>query len=79
MELFARLVGQTVEQREYERGRGPPGGAPRRSQLIGLLNRVLRHNFRNDMSLVLGAAKRLDEQLDGQDANFASTNNSIFS
>jgi K+-sensing histidine kinase KdpD len=72
VELFARLVGQTIERREYERElEARQVELRRRSQLIGVLNRVLRHNLRNDMSVVLGAAKTLRERLDGQDAEFA--------
>jgi signal transduction histidine kinase len=37
-----------------------------REQRIGVLNRVLRHNIRNDMAVVLGYAEQLDGQLDAE-------------
>jgi PAS domain S-box-containing protein len=42
----------------------------RRDQLIGVLNRVLRHNIRNDMSVVLSSAEFLAESAtDGEAAH----------
>ena len=40
----------------------------RRDRLIDLMNRVLRHNLRNDMNIVGGTAKSLATDLDGEDA-----------
>lgn len=44
-----------------------------RSQQIAVLDRVLRHNLRNDMNIVLGHAEGISEQLDGDLAESADT------
>ena len=44
-----------------------------RSQQIAVLDRVLRHNLRNDMNIVLGHAEKLSERLDGDLADSADT------
>ncbi|WP_277552265.1 PAS domain S-box protein [Halobaculum limi] len=44
-----------------------------RSQQVAVLDRVLRHNLRNDMNIVLGHAERLAEALDGDLADSART------
>jgi signal transduction histidine kinase len=38
----------------------------RRQQRLGVLNRILRHNVRNDMNIVLGMSNRLQAREDGQ-------------
>ncbi|PSQ42851.1 HTR-like protein [Halobacteriales archaeon SW_7_68_16] len=43
----------------------------RRKQRLSVLNRVLRHNLRNDMTVVMGAAERLADRLDGPDSEDA--------
>ncbi|MFB6361976.1 MAG: histidine kinase N-terminal 7TM domain-containing protein [Halobacteriales archaeon] len=40
----------------------------RRQQRLQVLNRVLRHNLRNDLNLVLGYADELDEETPGRSA-----------
>lgn len=44
-----------------------------REQRLSVLNRVLRHNLRNDMNLVDGYAGELAERLDGEPAERAGT------
>jgi len=43
----------------------------RRERLIRVLNRVLRHNLRNDMTVVRGYAEQLRRDLSGEDATTA--------
>jgi PAS domain S-box-containing protein len=43
----------------------------RREQRLSVLNRVLRHNLRNEMTVVSGAATVLEEELDGTAARRA--------
>ncbi|PSQ33371.1 PAS sensor protein [Halobacteriales archaeon SW_10_68_16] len=43
----------------------------RRQLLIRVLNRVLRHNLRNDMNVISGFAETLQDRLDGEDAEMA--------
>jgi signal transduction histidine kinase len=43
----------------------------RREERLAVLNRVLRHNLRNDMNVVSGRARELAETLDGDDAGTA--------
>jgi len=40
-------------------------------QRLSVSNRVLRHNLRNDMNVVLGYADQLESRLDGEDARHA--------
>lgn len=42
----------------------------RRNRLIRLLNRVLRHNLRNDMNAVMGYAELLADRHDGETADY---------
>jgi len=44
----------------------------RRDRLIGVLNRVLRHNLRNDMTAVMGFAGEIEGRTDGEVARLAS-------
>jgi PAS domain S-box-containing protein len=46
-------------------------GRKRRDRLIGVLNRVLRHNLRNDMSVIIGYADLIAERTDGEIAEMA--------
>ena len=43
----------------------------RREERLAVLNRVLRHNLRNDMNVVSGRARELADGLDGDDASTA--------
>ncbi|WP_049981900.1 sensor histidine kinase [Halolamina rubra] len=43
----------------------------RQRQRVAVLNRVLRHNLRNDLTVVLGYAETLRERLDGEEATMA--------
>ena len=45
----------------------------RRERLIGVLNRVLRHNLRNDMSIVAGLGDTIATAADGKIAAQAET------
>ncbi|MFB6143121.1 MAG: histidine kinase N-terminal 7TM domain-containing protein [Halorientalis sp.] len=44
-----------------------------RRQQLQVLNRVLRHNFRNDMNVIDAYATRLAERLDGEEADLAAS------
>jgi len=44
----------------------------RRAQQLAVLNRVLRHNLRNDVGVVLGNAELLAERLDGREGGMAA-------
>lgn len=46
-------------------------GRRQREQLIRVLNRVLRHNLRNDMNVINGYAELLKDRLSGDDAELA--------
>jgi len=43
----------------------------RRDRLLGVLNRVLRHNLRNDMTLVQGFANEIAQRTEGEPAEMA--------
>ncbi|WP_311174176.1 PAS domain S-box protein [Halobellus ordinarius] len=43
----------------------------RRDELIGVLNRVLRHNLRNDMGVIIGFADMIAERTEGETAQMA--------
>jgi two-component sensor histidine kinase len=60
--LFADLVRRLLE-RELEKQRYQTKLA-RRTNLVNVLNRVLRHNIRNDMSVIRGRTRILADQLD---------------
>lgn len=47
--------------------------AKRRQQRLSVLDRVMRHNIRNSMSVVMGCAEELTEQGDGERAELAQT------
>jgi len=58
--MFAELVTRMLE-RELERGQHE-AELSRQANLVNVLNRVLRHNLRNDMSVIRGRARLLMEQ-----------------
>jgi PAS domain S-box-containing protein len=43
----------------------------RRDRLIGVLNRILRHNLRNDMCVIIGFADTIAERAEGETARMA--------
>ncbi|WP_255196992.1 PAS domain S-box protein [Halorarius litoreus] len=47
-------------------------GRKRREQAFAVLNRVLRHNLRNDLTVVAGHARLFADRLDGRDAERAT-------
>ena len=46
-------------------------GRKRRERAFSVVNRVLRHNLRNDLTVVRGNARRLSERLDGERSDIA--------
>lgn len=64
--MFAKLVAQQLE-REIERERHEVE-LTRRNNLVNVLNRVLRHNLRNDMTVVRGRTRMIGDSLP-EDAN----------
>ncbi|AQL43234.1 hypothetical protein BV210_11115 [Halorientalis sp. IM1011] len=48
-----------------------------RRQQLQVLNRVLRHNFRNDMNVIDVCATQLEERLDGEDSELADRIRSV--
>lgn len=65
VEIAARIASNELESRRYEHVLGD------REQLIGVLNRVLRHNLRNDMTKVRGYAEALSDRLEDRDRELA--------
>ena len=61
-----RLVGHTVTLNDITE-------REQRRQRLEVLNRVLRHNLRNDMTVVLGYAQTLEESLPEAEARMAAT------
>lgn len=61
-----RLVGHTVTLNDITE-------REQRRQRLEVLNRVLRHNLRNDMTVVLGYAQTLEEMLPEAEARMAGT------
>ncbi|ERH02066.1 MAG: PAS sensor histidine kinase [Halonotius sp. J07HN6] len=59
--LFAELIGQLLA-RELEREQHR-AELERHTNLVNIINRVLRHNLRNDMSVIRGRAKLMAEQV----------------
>ncbi|NLV08219.1 PAS domain S-box protein [Haloarcula rubripromontorii] len=45
----------------------------RRERLIGVLNRVLRHNLRNDITVIAGLGEAIAQAADGEVATYAET------
>jgi GAF domain-containing protein len=67
--MFAELIARLPE-RELERERHEAQFA-RQTNLATVLNRVLRHNLRNDMSVILGFTQHMADQLD--DSSYGRT------
>ncbi|NHN41426.1 PAS domain-containing protein [Halorubellus sp. JP-L1] len=65
-----------VDQHDHEVGRvfvlRDVTETERREERLAVLNRVLRHNLRNDMNVVTGRARELAARLDGDDAAIAT-------
>ena len=61
--MFAKLVAQQLE-RAIERERHEVE-LTRRNNLVNVLNRVLRHNLRNDMTVVRGRTRMIGDSLPG--------------
>ena len=65
-----------VDQHDHEVGRvfvfRDVTETERREERLAVLNRVLRHNLRNDMNVVTGRARELEARLDGDDAATAA-------
>lgn len=61
--LFAELISQLLT-RELEREQHQ-AELERHTNLVNIINRVLRHNLRNDMSVIRGRAKFMTEQVHG--------------
>jgi PAS domain S-box-containing protein len=57
-ELLTRLLEQELERKRHE------AELTRRANLVNVLNRVLRHNVRNDMSVVRGRVQLMADQLE---------------
>ncbi|MDY6764902.1 MAG: ATP-binding protein [Halobacteria archaeon] len=62
VELMGQLLGQAIERHQYTTE------ITNRDRLISVLNRVLRHNLRNDMNVISGYAEILRQSLDGEAA-----------
>lgn len=65
VDLIRRLLEQELERRHYQ------DELTRRNNLVNVLNRVLRHNLRNDMSVIRGKTQQMASQLG--DSTAAST------
>ncbi|AKH98407.1 sensor histidine kinase [Halanaeroarchaeum sulfurireducens] len=66
VELAAQLLGQALERTHHERQ------ILNRERLIDVLNRVLRHNLRNDMNVIIGSADLIEEQTTGENQTLAA-------
>ncbi|WP_313691341.1 histidine kinase N-terminal 7TM domain-containing protein [Halorarum halobium] len=60
-----RVVGNTVTFTDVTEREG-------RRQRLEVLNRVLRHNLRNGMTVVVGRAEMLEDRLEGPESDWAS-------
>ncbi|MGM0606280.1 MAG: GAF domain-containing sensor histidine kinase [Halobacteriota archaeon] len=67
IEVAAQILRKVLEDTQYEKD------LANRDRLISVLNRVLRHNLRNDLNVVHGNAQLLLEQTSGSEATLAST------
>lgn len=61
-DLITRLLERELERQEFQ------VEMTRRSNLINVLNRVLRHNLRNDLSIIRGQARQMADKLEGSPA-----------
>lgn len=68
--IFVELAGQVLE-RILERNHHERE-ITNRDRLIGILNRVLRHNLRNDLNVVQGNAHSIQKRHSGETARLAS-------
>ena len=67
IELAGQVLRRVLEETHYEKS------LANRDHLISVLNRVLRHNLRNDLNVVQGNAQLLKEQSSEREAKLAST------
>jgi signal transduction histidine kinase len=73
VELLAKLVGQAIERGRYEQElKSRQRRLNERNQMVSVLNRVLRHNLRNEMNVMTGYAEALRDRVDGDEAEYAS-------
>ena len=59
VDLIRRLLEQELERRRHQ------AEITRRTNLVNVLNRVLRHNIRNDMSVIRGQTRLMADRLGG--------------
>ncbi|WP_255152651.1 GAF domain-containing sensor histidine kinase [Halorarius halobius] len=67
IELAGQVLRKVLEESQYEKD------LSNRNRLISVLNRVLRHNLRNELNVVQGNAQLLKERTSGEENGFAST------
>ncbi|WP_435319378.1 GAF domain-containing sensor histidine kinase [Haloarchaeobius sp. TZWSO28] len=67
VEFAAQILGQVLERSHHERE------LANRDRMIGVLNRVLRHNLRNDLNVIHGYAEILQQLTTGDAASLAAT------
>ncbi len=66
-------IGGAAEWRRIDRALdGLAGSLARREQMLLVLNRILRHNLRNTLNLVVGHANDLESRLDGENRESAA-------
>ena len=58
VELISQLLARELDREQHQ------AELDRHTTLVNILNRVLRHNLRNDLSVIRGRAKLMTEQLD---------------
>ena len=68
-ELITRLLERELETQKYKTQ------LTRQTNLATVLNRVLRHNLRNDMSVIRGFTQLMADKLDGNDAGKKALDN----
>lgn len=66
IELAGQILRKVLEETHHEKD------LANRNRLISVLNRVLRHNLRNDLNVVHGNAQLLIKQTSGYEARLAS-------
>lgn len=66
IELAGQVLRKVLEESHHEKD------LANRDRLISVLNRVLRHNLRNDLNIVQGNAQMLEERTSGDEARLAS-------
>lgn len=66
VELAGQVLRKVLEESHHEKD------LANRDRLISVLNRVLRHNLRNDLNVVQGNAQMLEERTSGDEARLAS-------